>query len=124
MYTFILNEDDMKNASHFPVIALINEAYNTDFISFLKSICNCEGCGYDYSFCTCWEALDDYDKDSTSPFDGLMIATDDEEELILTYSDFYCYLELAQIRISKINPKLAKEIGLQLEKYKSIFGVK
>ncbi len=46
MYNMYLKDEDLPNAEQFPVIALINEAANSDIIEFVNNLVEGVGSGY------------------------------------------------------------------------------
>ena len=84
MYMILLKEEDMMKENHFPIIAHINEAYNNNLIEFIECVIKEVGVGYDYTCSSFWSELDDYDKENTKKYDGLMIETEDDEKVILS----------------------------------------
>ena len=103
MYNILLQETDLIKKDHFPAIALINEAFNADPIEFLNNLVDGIGSGYNYSSCSFWNELDDYEKLNTPKFDGIMVNTEDNEELLISISDFIYYLEIACDRLASID---------------------
>ena len=99
MYNIILQETDLITESQFPAIALINEAFNENPIEFVNNLTNGVGSGYNYSSCSFWSELDDYEKSSIEKFDGLLISTEDNEEIVVSISDFAHYLTIACDRL-------------------------
>ena len=100
MYNILLKETDMMAESHFPVIALINEAFNADPVEFVNNLADGVGSGYNYASCSFWEELDDYDKSSIDKFDGIMVSTEDGDEVVVSINDFIHYLEIACERLA------------------------
>lgn len=107
MYMILLKEDMMKE-NHFPIIAHINEAYNNNLIEFIECVIKEVGVGYDYTGSSFWSELDDYDKENTEEYDGLMIETEDDEKVILSMAELLYYYMV------KNDPKIIAEV----EKYK------
>ncbi len=100
MYNILLKEKDMVEENHFPAIALINEAFNYNPVEFVNNLAHSIGSGYNYANCSFWDELDDYDKTSTNKFDGIMVNTEDGEEIVLPISVFIHYLEIACERLA------------------------
>jgi len=121
MYTIILKEEDMLKENHFPVIALLNEAYNTDIIAFIKELNQGIGSGYNYTTCSFWEELDDYDKENIAHYDGIMIETEDGEELCLCMKEMLDYFMLLQSKIAYVNSELANKMAVLLDEYKTVY---
>lgn len=99
MYNLYLTEDDLIMSEHFPVIALINEACNSNPFEFISNIANKIGGGYDYSSYSFWDDLDEYDKSNTPKFDGLWVGNESGEEIILSTSEVKKYLEVLYTRL-------------------------
>lgn len=118
MYMILLKEEDMVKENHFPIIAHINEAYNNDLLEFIECMIKGIGVGYDYTCSSFWDELDDYDKENTEKYDGLMIETEDDEKVILSMSELLYYLELAQKQLSSIDQAIAKNIESSIDKFK------
>lgn len=121
MYTILLNEDDMIKENHFPIIAHINEAYNNNLIEFMECIIKGIGVGYDYSCSSFWNELDDYDKENTEKYDGILIETEADEKIILSMSELICYLELAQKRLLNKDITTADELHRYIDEYKNVY---
>lgn len=117
MYIILLKEDMVKE-NHFPIIAHINEAYNNDLLEFIEYMIKGIGVGYDYTCSSFWDELDDYDKENTEKYDGLMIETEDDEKVILSMSELLYYLELARKQLSGIDQAIAKNIESSIDKFK------
>ena len=121
MFTTILKEEDALKENHFPVIALLNEAYNTDIIGFIQELIQGIGSGYNYTTCSFWEELDDYDKERIAYYDGVMIETEDGEELYLSMSELFVYLALLKNKVSLTNSDLSNKISLLLDEYRIVY---
>ena len=87
MYIILLKEEDMIKENHFPIIAHINEAYNNDLLEFIECMIKGIGVGYDYTCSSFWDESDEYDKENTEKYDGLMIETEDDEKVILWFKE-------------------------------------
>lgn len=121
MYTILLNENDMIKENHFPIIAHINEAYNNNLIEFMECIIKGIGVGYDYSCSSFWNELDDYDKENTEKYDGILIETEADEKIILSMSELLCYLEFAQKRLLNKDITTADELHRYIDEYKNVY---
>lgn len=100
MYTIYLEDKDLLKPEHFPVIALLNEASNSNILEFAENISNGVGIGYNYSTCTFWNDLDEYEQANTSKFDGLWVANEAGEEVNISLHDLEYYLEILYARLS------------------------
>ena len=121
MFTTILKEEDALKENHFPIIALLNEAYNTDIIGFIQELIQGIGSGYNYATCSFWEELDDYDKERIEHYDGVMIETEDGEKLYLSMSELFVYLALLKNKVSLTNSDLSNKISLLLDEYRIVY---
>ena len=121
MFTTILKEEDALKENHFPIIALLNEAYNTDIIGFIQELIQGIGSGYNYATCSFWEELDDYDKERIEHYDGVMIDTEDGEKLYLSMSELFVYLALLKNKVSLTNSDLSNKISLLLDEYRIVY---
>lgn len=118
MYIILLKEEDMIKENHFPIIAHINEAYNNDLLEFIECMIKGIGVGYDYTCSSFWDESDEYDKENTEKYDGLMIETENDEKVILSMSELLYYLELAQKQLSIIDQAIAKNVESRIGKFK------
>lgn len=121
MYIILLKEEDMLKESHFPIIAHINEAYNNNLIEFIECMIKGVGIGYDYTCSSFWNELDDYDKENTEKYDGLLIETESDEKVVLSISELFYYLELARKLLSDVDQSITKELNDYIEKFKSAY---
>jgi hypothetical protein len=94
MYTIYLNEEDLRQNSKYPIIALLNEAANENLVEFLENLNNNIGSGYNYTTAYFWEELDDFDRLQIEKFDGIKIETESGEEIIVSYEEMAYYLNL------------------------------
>ncbi len=101
MYIIYLKEEDLLTKEHFPVAALINEATNSDIIEFVKNLVNGVGTGYNYSNCSFWNDLDEYEQSNTQQFGGLWVSNEAGEEVIISYGDLLHYLETICARLAE-----------------------
>lgn len=101
MYIIYLKEEDLLTKEHFPVVALINEAANSDIIEFVKNLVNGVGAGYNYSSCSFWNDLDEYEQSNTQKFEGLWVSNEAGEEVIISYGDLLHYLETICARLAE-----------------------
>ena len=118
MYKLFITENDLKQESHFPMMALFNEAANSDVVEFLNNINNEIGSGYNFTTCCFWSELDDYDKQDISEFIGLLIETEDGEQIVISYSDLLYYLELGCHSYIADHPNDTSKIAQLIEEFK------
>lgn len=120
-YTFYLKENDLIEASHFPVTALFNEAANDDLAKFYANLSAGIGSGYNSSVCYFWDELDEYDKANTEHLEGVCIETETNEKVIVSYEQMLAYMKLTSERYCAECPEkeaeLAQFIGEFASKY-------
>ncbi|MBR3621703.1 MAG: hypothetical protein IKN56_09370 [Clostridia bacterium] len=118
MYKLYIIENDLKQESHFPMMALFNEAANSDVVEFLNNINNEVGSGYNFTTCCFWSELDDYDKQGIPEFSGLLIETEDGEQLVISYFDLLYYLKLGCHAFVADHPEFSSKITELIEEFK------
>lgn len=121
MYNIYLSEADLLKVEQFPVVALINEACNTDIIEFVENLIHKIGCGYNYSSCSFWEDMDEYEQSSTPHFDGMWVGNEAGEEVIISYSDLLYYLEALYSRLFADNFSRMQNLREALDTFKATF---
>jgi len=120
MYTIYLRDEDMLQADHFPVIALVNEAYNSDPISFIKNLSQGIGYGYNYTTCSFWSELDEYDREQIDKYEGLLVETENGDEVFVSMKELVHYLELAAARYISAMESNNMELMSQLKNLKKL----
>ena len=109
MYCIYLRDEDLLKPEHFPAAALLNEAGNSDVVEFVENLARGVGSGYDFSVCTFWNDLDEYEQAHTPAFDGLWVTNEGGEELFISLPDLVHYLEILYLRMSDTHfPDLLK----------------
>ena len=99
MYKIYLNDEDLKEGTPYPVLALLNEAANEDFVEFLKNLIDGIGSGYNYTTCYFWDELDDFDKETTPKFEGLGVETENRDVIIVSFEELVYYMKIICERI-------------------------
>ena len=118
MYTVYLKENEMISENHFPVIALLNEAANSDIVEFVNNLNQGIGSGFDYSDCTFWNELDEYDKSNIPHYEGLLFSTEDDDEVIVGYSDLLIYLNIICEKLQADNYSRIIELNEQINLFR------
>ena len=119
MYNIILQETDLIDETHFPAIALINEAFNSNPLEFVNNLSNGIGSAYNYTNCSFWNELDDYEKSNITRFDGLMVDTEDNERTVISIKDLIYYLEIACQRLVNTGFKETETLKTAINALKS-----
>ena len=123
MYKIYITDKDLMKTEQFPVAALINEAANTDIIEFADNLVNGIGSGYNFSSCSFWDDLDEYDQNNTSKFEGLLVSTEDGEEVIVSFNDVYYYLEMLYSCLANEKYDKLNELKQLLDEFKTVYCV-
>ena len=121
MYTIYITDADLLKAEQFPVAALINEAANADII---ENLANGVGSGFNYSNCSFWDDLDEYDQANTPKFDGLWVSNEGGEEVIVSFDDVFYYLETLYSRLANEKYGKLSELRQLLDAFRTNYCMK
>ena len=124
MYTIYITDADLLKAEQFPVAALINEAANADIIEFIENLANGVGSGFNYSNCSFWDDLDEYDQANTPKFDGLWVSNEGGEEVIVSFDDVFYYLETLYSRLANEKYGKLSELRQLLDSFRTNYCMK
>lgn len=124
MYTIYITDADLLKAEQFPVAALINEAANADIIEFVENLANGVGSGFNYSNCSFWDDLDEYDQANTPKFDGLWVSNEGGEEVIVSFDDVFYYLETLYSRLANEKYGKLSELRQLLDAFRTNYCMK
>lgn len=100
MYNIYLKDEDLLRSEHFPVAALLNEASNSNIVEFVENLSKRVGSGYNFSDCSFWNDLDEYEQTNTPKFDGLWVTNEADEDIIISLQDLKYYLEVLYRRLT------------------------
>lgn len=121
--SFLLQEEDMLNESHLPVIIFFGVISNKNrFIRIANELSQGVGYGFEYAACTFPEDLDEFDITQGESFDGVEFSLQSGEEVVISYKDFYYYLNKACNHYLVLNPEDKKSIDAILKRAKSKFS--
>ena len=104
--------------------ALINEAANSDIIEFVENLANGVGSGFNYSNCSFWDDLDEYDQANTPKFDGLWVSNEGGEEVIVSFDDVFYYLETLYSRLANEKYGKLSELRQLLDSFRTNYCMK
>ena len=124
MYTIYIADADLLKAEQFPVAALINEAANADIIEFIENLANGVGSGFNYSNCSFWDDLDEYDQANTPKFDGLWVSNEGGEEVIVSFDDVFYYMETVYSRLANEKYGKLSELRQLLDAFRAKYCIK
>ena len=122
MYYYI-SENDLLDKSHFPVEALFNEAANTGLVEFISNLIDETGSGFDFTSCSFWSELDEFDRQSVSEFSGLLIETEAGELFTASPDILQYYIELGCKRYTERFPDKDETISGLLCKFSEKYGL-
>ena len=88
-----LNEDELLDKSHLPVLMVLNMISEKRFLGVLESISKGTGFGEEYGACTFSDDLDEFDKANGVELDGVEFGLYSGEEVVIDYQTFYFYLK-------------------------------
>ena len=100
---------------------LINEASNSDIIEFVENLVQGVGSGYNYTSCSFWNDLDEYEQTNVPHFDGVWVGNEAGEEVIISYRDLLYYLETLYSRLGINNFNRLNELRALLDTFKANF---
>ena len=124
MYTIYIADADLLKAEQFPVAALINEAANSDIIEFVENLANGVGSGFNYSNCSFWDDLDEYDQANTPKFDGLWVSNEGGEEIVVSFDDVFYYMETVYSRLANEKYGKLSELRQLLDSFRTNYCMK
>ena len=119
MYIIYLKRIDMLRDEHYPVAPLLNEACCFGIIEFLRNLVQGIGSGYNFSDCSFWDDLDEYEQAHVPKYEGLWIENEAEQEVILSYKDLLYYLELLYDRLKADNFSKLSEVRELINEFKA-----
>ena len=120
--SFLLHEEDMLKDSHIPVVGFFSVISNKNrFISIIdEQLSNGIGCGYEYATCL---FPDDVTVDSEKFGDGVEFSMDDGEAVVISYDEFYYYLNKACLNYLKKYPEEKDKIHWILKKVRKRYNL-
>ena len=124
MYKIYITDADLLKAEQFPMAALVNEAANSDIIEFAENLANVVGSGYNYSNCSFWDDLNEYDQANTPKFDGLWVSNEGGEEVIVSFDDVSYYLETLYSRLANEEYGKLSELRQLLDAFRTNYCIK
>ena len=87
-----LEEKELLDKSHMPVLLVLNTIGQTRFLRILEAVSKGTGFGEEFGVCTMPDDLDEFDKANGEELNGVEFSTYDREEVIIDYRVFYDYL--------------------------------
>ncbi|NMC56243.1 MAG: hypothetical protein GYA50_03365 [Eubacteriaceae bacterium] len=123
--SFLLNKKDMLKDTHGPVITFFSVISDKKrFINIINVLSNGTGYGYEYAVCTFPEDLDEYDIANGDTFDGVEFSVHFGDTVVISYKEFYYYLEKAcENYLKKYNNEDADTINAILKKVRKKYNI-
>jgi len=118
-----IREDQLLNKNHLPVKIIFDEIKNEQFLDTIKVVCNGEGFGVELGTCLFPDDLDAYDIAQGNGFIGVEFGLYSGEEIVITYQEFYIYLEIVCTSFLKDFPDNRNFIDIKISEYKKRFDL-
>ncbi|MBL1231062.1 hypothetical protein IW492_17720 [Enterococcus sp. BWB1-3] len=119
-----IKENQLISESHFPVKIIFNEIENERFLDIIKVVCTGEGFGVEVGACLFPNDLDAYDIAQGNGFVGVEFGLYSGEEIVITYNEFYFYLEIICKSYLIDFPEEKEFIKEKLEDYRALYSIK
>lgn len=119
-----LNEDELLDKSHLPVLMIMNMISEKRFLIVLEAISKGNGFGEDYGVCTFPDDLDEFDKANGEELDGVEFGLYSGGEIVIDFQTFYHYLKIICAKFLKTNSEQTNRVNALLKDYTNRFLVK
>ena len=119
-----LNEDELLDKSHVPVLMIMNMISEKRFLTVLEAISKGNGFGEEYGVCTLPDDLDEFDKANGEELDGVEFGLYSGEEIVIDFQTFYYYLKIISDKYLKTNFEQTQIVNAFLVDYTNKFLVK
>lgn len=119
-----LNETELLNKSHLPVLMIMNMIDEKRFLTVLEAISKGNGFGEEYGACTLPDDLDEFDKANGEELDGVEFGLYNGEEVVIDFKTFYYYLNIICDKYIKKNFKQTDIVNGFLMDYSKKFLAK
>lgn len=119
MKNYRLNEEELLDKSHLPVLMIMNMISEKRFLTVLEAISKGNGFGEEYGACTLPEDLDEFDKANGEELDGVEFGLYNGEEIVIDFQTFYYYLKIVCDKYLKTNFEQTDIVNTFLNNYTS-----
>lgn len=119
-----LNEDELLDKSHLPVLMIMNMISEKRFLTVLEAISQGNGFGEEYGACTLPDDLDEFDKANGEELDGVEFGMYSGEEIVIDFQTFYHYLKIICDKFLETNSEQTNTVNAFLKDYTNRFLVK
>ncbi|MBR4670683.1 MAG: hypothetical protein IKO84_08790 [Butyrivibrio sp.] len=121
MNDFKLNENDLIEREHLPIMLIMNMVSEERFLSVLEALSDGHGFGEECGACTLPDDLDDFDRANGENLDGAEFGLYSGGAVIIDYKTLYFYLKIICDRYLKENVIQSDIVIAYLEKFRSRF---
>lgn len=118
-----LNENELLDKSHLPVLMILNMIDEKRFLTVLEAVSKGNGFGEEYGVCTLPDDLDESDKANGEELDGVEFGLYNGEEVVIDFKTFYYYLNIICDKYIKKNFKETDIVNRFLMDYSKKFLV-
>lgn len=118
-----LNENELLDKSHLPVLMIMNMIDEKRFLTVLEAVSKGNGFGEEYGVCTFPDDLDEFDKANGEELDGVEFGLYNGEEVVIDFKTFYYYLNIICDKYIKKNFKETDIVNRFLMDYSKKFLV-
>ena len=118
-----LNEDELLDKSHLPVLMIMNMVSEKRFLIVLEAISKGNGFGEEYGVCTFPDDLDEFDKVNGEELVGVEFGLYSGEEIVIDFKTFYYYLKIICAKFLKTHSEQANIVHAFLKDYTNRFLV-
>lgn len=119
-----LNENELLDKSHLPVLMIMNMIDEKRFLTVLEAISKGNGFGEEYGVCTLPDDLDEFDKANGEELDGVEFGLYNGEVVVIDFQTFYYYLKIICDKYIKKNFELTNIVNGYLMDYSKKFLIK
>lgn len=119
-----IKENQLISESHFPLKIIFNEIENERFLNVIKVVCNGEGFGVEAGACLFPNDLDAFDIAQGNGFVGVEFGLYSGEEIVITYKEFYFYLEIICESYLIDFPEEKEFVKEKLRNYRKLYSIK
>ena len=118
-----LNEDELLDKSHLPVLMIMNMVSEKRFLIVLEAISKGNGFGEEYGVCTLPDDLDEFDKANGEELDGVEFGLYNGGEVVIDFQTFYHYLKIICDKFLRTHSEQANLVYALLKDYTNRFFV-
>ncbi len=119
-----VKEKQLINEEQFPVKIILDGVEDERFLDIINVTSKGEGFGVEAGACLFPNDLDAYDISQGNGFIGVEFGLYSGEEIVISYEEFYYYLEIICKSFLLDFPNEKEVIEKKLEEYKQLYDIK